>query len=144
MDKMSIKNASLTKTYALIIIFYYFYFLNQNGSSAHPVYYSQWRKDEPPPPPQSYKPDHMRQSFGPYTVSHQDVLVVEEPHPPKPHEESYSVTNSGFGSEQFVLLAHLAYMPMSLCNHDLSVLCRCCHRWCRHCWHCHCHCWCHV
>ena len=39
----------------------------------------------------------------------------------------------------FSFLAHLAYMPMSLCNHDLSVMCHCC--WCHHC-HCH-HCWCH-
>ena len=34
-------------------------------------------------------------------------------------------------------LAHLAYMPMSLCNHDLSVACRC--RW-HHCHHRHCLC----
>ena len=35
-------------------------------------------------------------------------------------------------------LAHLAYMPMSLCNHDLSIVC-CCHC---HWHHCHCHHWC--
>ena len=30
------------------------------------------------------------------------------------------------------LFAHLAFMPMSLCNHELSVVW--CH-WCRHHWH---------
>ena len=29
-------------------------------------------------------------------------------------------------------LAHLAYMPMSLYNHDLSVMCHCHHHWCCH------------
>ena len=31
-------------------------------------------------------------------------------------------------------LAYLAYMPTSLCNHDLSIMCHC-----HCCWH-HCHC----
>ena len=43
-----------------------------------------------------------------------------------------------FSSVSF--LAHLASMPMSLCNHDLSVMCHCHHRWC----HCHSHHWCHL
>ena len=40
----------------------------------------------------------------------------------------------------FQFLAHLACMPMSLCNHDLSIMCHCCHCWCHH----HHHCWCHL
>ena len=44
-------------------------------------------------------------------------------------------------------LAHLAYMPMSLYNHDLSVVCHChhcCHyhHWCHCCHHCWCCHWC--
>ena len=38
-------------------------------------------------------------------------------------------------------LAHLAYMPMSLCNHDLSIMCCCHHHFCHCCQQCHCH-WC--
>ena len=36
-------------------------------------------------------------------------------------------------------LAHLAYMLMSLCNHDLSIMCHWCHHRCHHQHHHHCH-----
>ena len=38
------------------------------------------------------------------------------------------------------VLAHLTYISMRLCNHDLSIVCHCHHHWCCHCqhhWHWH-------
>ena len=62
----------------------------------------------------------------------QSCLKLEHTHRDKQH----SIVSQTFVS----FLAHLAYMPMSLFNHYLSIMCHCCHHWCCCCWHQHCLC----
>ena len=49
----------------------------------------------------------------------------------KSRDLCFHLLNINSFSQNCCFLAHLAYMPMSLCNHNLSVVCRChCHNWC--------------
>ena len=58
------------------------------------------------------------------------------------YAKTVSFSNSIFTIASGRFLAHLAYMLMSLCNHDLSIVCHCHHCWCCHHHHHHHH-WCH-
>ena len=58
--------------------------------------------------------------------------------------KTYISTHADIHKHTCIFLTHLAYMPVSLCNHDLSIMCHCHHYWCNCCCHHHHHCchWC--